>query len=184
MIRGDWVATPRQFYTANSSVPRWAYLEAGLFDPLFRRAEDVELAYRLRDAGLQFHFRPDAVIHHRPKRGLKSWKSIGWQYGFYDVLMWRFKNRGHILSLIAHEFRYKRPRSLQLMARVLVGRRAALSASVTAAGLVASCLSFIRAEAASHSLYSVMFNLLYWQGVADGLGNEQGGFSGVIKTRG
>ena len=48
MLRGDWPATARQFYTGNASLRRSHILAAGGFDENFRRAEDVELAYRLQ----------------------------------------------------------------------------------------------------------------------------------------
>ena len=64
MDRGEYEATARQFYTGNASVAR-RHLEAvGGFDVAFRRAEDVELAYRLAGRGLQFSYAPDAVVLH------------------------------------------------------------------------------------------------------------------------
>ncbi len=59
MQAGQWQPTARQFYTGNSSVARHHVIEAGGFDPAFRRAEDVELAYRLKDRGLRFVFLDD-----------------------------------------------------------------------------------------------------------------------------
>jgi len=47
LLRKDWPATARQFYTGNASVRRSHIVAAGGFDEGFRRAEDVELAYRL-----------------------------------------------------------------------------------------------------------------------------------------
>ena len=73
MDRGDYEATARQFYTGNASVAR-RHLEAvGGFDAAFRRAEDVELAYRLADRGLQFAFAPDAVVLHYAERSFDAW---------------------------------------------------------------------------------------------------------------
>jgi len=172
MLRGDWAPTPRQFYTANSSVPRSAYLAAGMFDPLYRRAEDVELAYRLRDRGLGFRFLPDAVIYHRPARSFDSWQRMAWQYGFYDVLMWRQKNRRHVLRVIGHEFRHQRHPLLQRAARKLVGRRRLLYAATAIGGRAANAISALGARRLTMPLYSAVFNLLYWQGVAETLGGR------------
>ncbi|MCC6627345.1 MAG: glycosyltransferase [Chloroflexi bacterium] len=54
------------FYTANAAVDRDLALAAGLFDEEFTRAawEDTEFAYRLRQAGARFVFRPEAVVEH------------------------------------------------------------------------------------------------------------------------
>jgi glycosyltransferase involved in cell wall biosynthesis len=182
MIKGEWPPTPRQFYTANSSVPRWAYLEAGMFDQLFRRAEDVELAYRLRDLGLQFRFLPSALIYHRPRRTLAGWRRIASQYGFYDVIMARQKGRAHILPLIRHEFHRERPRVVQLLARLLVGRRAALSAWLRVAEGAAFILACMSIKRISQPLYSAIFNLTYWQGVSDALGGGRKVFLEVVSS--
>jgi GT2 family glycosyltransferase len=173
MLRGDWPPSPRQFYTANSSVPRWAYLAAGLFDPVFRRAEDVELAYRLQDLGLRFEFLPDAVIDHRPHRTFEGWQSIARQYGYYDVLMWRTKGREHILPLIGHEFRNNRPRSLQFLAKALVGRRDALNAALRLMGWTVRLSARTGLRRIAKPGLSAIFNLLYWQAVAEALGSRQ-----------
>jgi glycosyltransferase involved in cell wall biosynthesis len=60
-------APARYFLTNNSSVPRQALLDAGLFDESFRSYgfEDMDIAYRLeRDAGLSFRYCAEAVAHH------------------------------------------------------------------------------------------------------------------------
>ena len=180
MKRGDWEASPRQFYTANASVPRAAYLEAGLFDPVFRRGEDVELAYRLRDLGLHFKFLPDAIIDHRPNRTFADWQRIARQYGHYDILMWRTKGREHILSLIGHEFRNDRPAALQFAAQVLIGRRRALHLAVRFLGASARVGAFVSLDRFMRPVFSAIFNLLYWQGVADALGGRDVFLASVI----
>lgn len=173
MTSGRWAPTPRQFYTANSSVPRWAYLKAGMFDPLFRRAEDVELAYRLQDIGLQFRFLPEAVIQHSPDRTFEGWQRIASQYGFYDVIMWRHKGRSHLIPLMGHEFRTQRPRILQMAARVLVGRKLLIKVSVSLAGRAANTFTAMGLKNLSMPLYSAIFNLLYWQGMTQALGKRE-----------
>ncbi len=57
MLRGDWEATARQFYTGNASLRREPLLAVGGFDTAFRRAEDVEMAYRLDDRGIKLGLR-------------------------------------------------------------------------------------------------------------------------------
>jgi GT2 family glycosyltransferase len=86
MERGDWAATARQFYTANASLARRHVLDAGGFDERFRRAEDVELAYRLADRGLRFVFARDAVVVHHPDRSFRAWLDIAGAYGRNDVV--------------------------------------------------------------------------------------------------
>jgi glycosyltransferase involved in cell wall biosynthesis len=169
MQEGRWAPTPRQFYTANASVKRADLIETGLFDPLFRRAEDVELAYRLRDLGLSFRFLPGAVAYHRPGRTYGAWKRMAEQYGYYDVLMWQEKGRAHIIRVIGHEFVHQRHPALQRASRHLVGHRWRLALATTTAGATAQVASWLRFKRGARAAYSVIFNLLYYQGVCDAL---------------
>jgi hypothetical protein len=122
---------------------------------------------------LSFKFLPDAVIDHRPHRTFEGWQSIARQYGYYDVLMWRDKGRQHILPLIGHEFRNNRPRSLQVLAKALVGRKRAFDSSLMLIGLVTKFASFAGLRRFAKAGFSAIFNLLYWQAVAESLGSRQ-----------
>jgi GT2 family glycosyltransferase len=55
-----------RLYASNLSIKRGWFLEAGGFDPDFRRAayEDTELGWRLHQRGLRLIYEPDAVAHH------------------------------------------------------------------------------------------------------------------------
>ena len=53
----------------------------GGFDASFRRAEDVELAYRLAKQGLRFLFNPKAIGYHVAERSFNSWIAIPYAYG-------------------------------------------------------------------------------------------------------
>ena len=86
MVQGVYDPTPRQFYTGNASVARDAVVAAGGFDTRFRRAEDIELAYRLEEAGLRFTFDPHAVGHHHAERSFASWLQNAYDYGMCDAL--------------------------------------------------------------------------------------------------
>jgi len=161
MTRGVFTPTPRQFYTANASVPREAALRAGLFDPAFRRAEDVEFAYRLADFGLPFRFEPEAVVVHDTPRSLDAWLRVARQYGEYDIVMWRDKGRAHILRNIAEERRFYRPLPVRALTRVVAGR-ASLAAVVAGAGSTAiRALGAVGARSGALAACSAVFNALY-----------------------
>jgi glycosyltransferase involved in cell wall biosynthesis len=171
MEAGRWAVTPRQFYTANASVPREALLRAGLFDERFRRAEDVELGYRLEDLGLPFRFDGQAIVIHDTPRSLPSWLHTAAAYGEYDVVMWR-EGREHILWSMARELRFERNAVLRSAAHALVGRdrvMGALRIFAPAAITVAATLTPRRASLAS---CSAVFNLLYWHAAARALGGR------------
>ena len=71
MRRGDWTATARQFYTGNTSLPRLVLISSGGFDERFRRAEDIELAYRIEKLGVEFCFTMAAVSYHYAERSFE-----------------------------------------------------------------------------------------------------------------
>jgi GT2 family glycosyltransferase len=170
MLAGVYPCTPRQFFTANASVARDRLLQAGGFDVRFARAEDVELGYRLRDLGMRFIFDPDARVCHYPDRTFESWSRTPYQYGRGDVAMGREK--GHeALELAYLEFHDRHPLT-RLAVRVSVGRaavRAAVVSALRATLRIADAAGLDRAASAS---LSAIFNVLYWQGVADELGTS------------
>ena len=116
----EWEPTPRQFYTGNASIRREHLLKAGGFDPRFRRAEDIELAFCFSDLDLLFHFDPAAKGWHY-RRSLRAWLNISTSYGQADVAMYRH-GRETMLLCMAKEF-HKRRRLRQWLARAGVGQR-------------------------------------------------------------
>lgn len=74
MTSGIWPATARQFYTGNTSLSRQLILDVGGFDERFRRAEDIELAYRLAKLGVEFVFAPQQPATTTPSVALpRGW---------------------------------------------------------------------------------------------------------------
>lgn len=85
MIRGEYPAGWRQFFTGNAFLPRKWFLAAGGFDERFTRAEDIEFAYRLDAMGCEFRFVPDAVGWHYARRTRQSWQRIAREYARFDL---------------------------------------------------------------------------------------------------
>jgi glycosyltransferase involved in cell wall biosynthesis len=104
MNAGVYAPTFRQFYTGNASLPRHRFLDAGGFDARFRRAEDVELAYRLDRAGVKWVWNPDAVGHHYADRPFESWLRTARDYGTNDVVFGRDQGQDPTLSRVRNEF--------------------------------------------------------------------------------
>jgi GT2 family glycosyltransferase len=172
MQKGEWQPTGRQFYTGNSSLARRYLLESGGFDTTLRRAEDIELAYRLEANGLRFHFHPDAIGYHYVKRSYQSWVQIAYDYGVNDVTFHKVKKHEWLLPNLFKEFQTRNygikgltwlcldhPSLSNLITRILrtmiIGKQH---------------LSF---EQLYMALCSVIFNLRYYQGVADALGGRE-----------
>jgi GT2 family glycosyltransferase len=165
----EWAPGPRQFYTANASVRRRHVISAGGFDVRFSRAEDVELARRLQDRGLRFYFLPSAVVEHEPDRTLDNWMRVGYEYGRFDVLMAREYGRRWILDLALREL-HKRHRLNQALPRLCVGHPSMRRASISLLAWALRLGNGATPNAVQMASCSALFNLQYWQGIADATG--------------
>jgi glycosyltransferase involved in cell wall biosynthesis len=171
MLRGDWSATARQFYTGNASLRRSHILAAGGFDEGFRRAEDVELAYRLADRGLDFVFNMQAVGMHFAERSFRAWLDAAYTYGRNDVIFARDRNQKWLLPKVHREFqdRHFLIRSLVRMCR---GRSRLTSIAGSALKLAADAAAGLRASEIERQAYSGLFNLQYYNGLFNELNDQ------------
>lgn len=109
MARGLWAPTARQFYTGNASIERDHFVRSGGFDPTFLRGEDVQLAYRLADDGMDFAFQFEAKAYHYAQRSFESWLSIASAYGRNDAIMWRDHGQDWLVPTVHREYRGRNP---------------------------------------------------------------------------
>jgi GT2 family glycosyltransferase len=171
LTAGEYECTPRQLFTANASIERRQFLDAGGFDPAYARAEDVELGYRLRDLGSRFAFEPRARVTHYPRRTFASWQRTPYQYGRGDVAMHR--DKGHqALGLAFFEFRTRHPLN-RALARLCAGRPVPFALVTTGLRAAVRVADVVGAAPVADGALSVLFNLLYWQGVTDELGSRK-----------
>jgi glycosyltransferase involved in cell wall biosynthesis len=172
MERGEYRAGPRQFFTGNASAPLERIRAAGGFDVSFRRAEDVELAFRLQRLGLQFVFRRAAAGLHLADRTYSSWLEAAFQYGRNDVIMGRQRGRPDMLQAIAGEFHERNRLTRRLISWTLRRPRAARLMSGPVAG-AARLAHVAGGSRLSYPICSSLFNVRYWSGVATELGSSQ-----------
>jgi GT2 family glycosyltransferase len=170
--RGAYSATARQFYTGNASVRRAHVLEAGGFDTSLRRAEDVELAFRLQDRGLAFAYEPRAVGLHYAERTYAAWLEIAATYGRNDVVFARDRGHSDVYDWIASNYR-SRHALVRGMTRVCVGHVRATSVACHALRGAAAAGHAVHLEALSRTALSGIYNVAYYRGVADELGGPQ-----------
>jgi glycosyltransferase involved in cell wall biosynthesis len=170
LLRGDWPATARQFYTGNASLRRSHILTAGGFDEGFRRGEDVELAYRLADKGLDFVFNMQAVGMHFAERSFGAWLETAYNYGHNDVIFARDRNQKWLLSAIRREFR-DRHFFIRSLVRVCRGRSRLTWIASLALKLAADAANLLRASDMERFAYSGLFNLQYYNGLLGELGD-------------
>ena len=71
------------FVTGNSSVPRQALIDVGAFDEAFSTygGEDLELGYRLHQAGLDLFYEPSARSLHHGWKGMSGMRQSMADYG-------------------------------------------------------------------------------------------------------
>ena len=178
MSAGAWEATARQFYTGNTSLRREHLLASGGFDPQFKRAEDVELAYRLKDMGLRFIFNPKAIGYHYAERSFRSWIGIAYAYGQNDVIFTRQKEQPWLLHAILKEFS-SRNLLTRGLTRLCLDRPVPRSISLW--GMKQSMLAgdIIGSSRLTHFSCSGIFNLQHYQGIADELGGRETFFTAL-----
>lgn len=169
---GRWAPTARQFYTGNASLARRHLLDLGGFDTTLRRAEDVELAYRLADRGLAFVFNEQAIGYHYADRSFAAWLQTPYMYGRNDVIFTRDRGQQWLLPKIMQEFQQRHP-FIKALTRLCLSRTNLSNLFVHGLCRAAAVSNAVGIAAISRQLYSGIFNLCYYQGIADELQGRQ-----------
>jgi GT2 family glycosyltransferase len=172
---GRWKPTARQFYTGNASLARHHLLTVGGFDPTFRRAEDVELAYRLAAHGLSFVFNAKAIGYHYADRSFRSWLETPYLYGRNDVIFARNRGQYWLLPTVMREFQQRHP-FIKALTRLCLTRKTVSNLLVDSLRRAATVSNRVGIAPFTNYLYSAIFNLCYYQGVADELHGRQAFF--------
>jgi GT2 family glycosyltransferase len=177
LAAGRYTATARQFYTGNACMPRRLFDDHGGFDESLRRAEDIELAYRLADDGVEFHFHRAAEAHHYAERSLDSWCDIAYQYGRNDVVFARYPGRDKLGGFLAWTFsQHKLP--LRIVTWVTVSSRWLSRITVAALRIAGRGGQWVDdrtdgrmgVDKVTRSALSLIYSILYHRGMADELG--------------
>ncbi len=74
---------PPYVITMNLAVRTELLRRIGGFNERWIRLEDVELAYRLLDAGARLRYQPEAVIHHHNRDSVATLAREGFLHGYY-----------------------------------------------------------------------------------------------------
>jgi len=172
MDRGDYTATARQFYTGNASLRIDHLRSVGGFDPSFRRAEDVELAFRLDDLGLTFHYEPEAIGLHYAERSYDAWRRTAYDYGRNDVVFARDLGRTWLFEFIRDSYRWRNPIVRRL---IMFG----VGSDRSAQRIIGRCERLLGDPAApavgrtQRYALSVIYGIEYHRGIADELGSVE-----------
>jgi GT2 family glycosyltransferase len=171
MAAGQYEPTFRQFYTGNASVSRPCLLDSGGFDIRYRRSEDVELAYRLAQAGLRFVLDPEAIGFHYADRSYDAWLDSARDYGANDVAFARDHGRREVLTVVADEFQ-RRNALVRWTARACVAQRWFRPLFETGMKGVVKVADGIGLQRLTQFALSGLFNCAYYAGMADELGGS------------
>jgi GT2 family glycosyltransferase len=182
MVAGRWEATARQFFTGNTSLELAEIRAAGGFDTRFRRAEDVELAYRLAALGVRFVFNPQAVGYHYAERSYRAWLDAAYAYGRSDVVFSRDLGQSWLLPRIGHEFRHGRHPLIRAVVSLCVGRPALSRAAVGTLRIAAHTGGRLGSNRVADLACSGIFNLRYYRGIADELGGRANFFTTMAQA--
>ena len=118
---------------ANFAIRRSAYEQVGGCDPQFRIcSDDVDLSWRVQEAGFRITFAPDAVVHYRFRPSVRDVARQQWKYGRAEAglyLKFRPRMRRYPFSEVARTWFYLVTRVHQLVrGPQLRGRWIALAA--------------------------------------------------------
>jgi GT2 family glycosyltransferase len=172
MSAGRFAATFRQFYTGNASLERELLLAVGGFDERFRRAEDIELAYRLGRHGARFHYDRTAIGFHYAERSHDSWIGIARAYGENEVHFIREYREQDRLAAIHWEF-MARNKLVRFVTRACVGRRPTERIVERSVSAIAAGADALRLEKVLLAALSLAYNTAFYSSLAEAMGGRE-----------
>lgn len=171
MDRGDWAPTARQFYTGNCSVNAHYIKKFDGFDPTFKRAEDVELAFRMADQGAKFIYNNQAVGFHYAQRSFESWLNIPYAYGRNDVIFTQQRGQTWLVPKIMTEYK-TRHLLIRFLNWLCLDYKLVSTTVQNIVAFVSKSFYHMGLERLSTAGYSLIFNLRHYQGMTDELGGR------------
>ena len=176
MVDGRVTPSERHYVSGNSSLPRRLLLDAGGFDPDFRRYEDLEFSYRLKKRNTRFLFNEKAGGYHYSERSFASWLDIPYVYGHNDVLFTKRKDHNWLLPTVLRESKERHP-FVRGLVWLCLDRPFFSKTSIVGLKMVGKLSRSLGLFA-----YSGIFNLRYYQGIADELGGRSAFYKAVAEA--
>lgn len=170
-FRTDPQAGYHHFYTGNASVRRRWLEQVGGFDVEYTRAEDIELAHRLEQAGCHFVVDLDAAALHHAERSLASWRRIPFDYGRNEVLFGAAGLRDRLDQL--QEKHRNTARLQQVVVERLAPHPGISSLVATSAEGLATIAYGLGMRRAPSAALSAAYAMRYHAGIADAAGSRR-----------
>lgn len=165
---------PRSFYTGNASLRTEVLREVGGFDESFAvyGNEDVELALRLRAAGVELRYDPEALAHQEYDKDLRGLERDTFEKGRSTVLLARSHPEVFDRLRLATPRESSRPwLALRSVLLWLTRRRARMAAGVFACAALLERLGLWRQPL----FYRAALDYGFWAGVDAELRNSTDG---------
>jgi len=144
--------------------------------------QEVELGYRLRQAGTRFEFSHEATVEDSGQSDYAAWKERQSTRGKLDVATYDQSPDGQGLERLLACFNERNALGRIVVAAMLRHRRLAPPVMRWAEDIAALTYA-IRLAGLSRAAYSVIANTLYWSGVRDSLRGNKAFFSGLKAAR-
>jgi GT2 family glycosyltransferase len=166
---GRFEANARQFYTGNASMARELFNDVGGFDASYRRAEDIEMAYRLNEHGVTFVFDEQAAGYHHASRTFDSWLAAAYAYGRNDVRFAATHDQPWMLDALCYDY-CSRNILLRGFARLSLRLPFSTAPLQGALRLLALGLWRLRLQTSARYALSGLYGLGFYNGAAEELG--------------
>lgn len=98
--------------TANLAIRKQAFIDAGLFRPHLTTGGDADICWRIQQAGWQLESAPEAIIKHRHRNNLTSFRSQFRRYGYSNRYLHELHQVDLMRELTSKEIVYRLSRWL------------------------------------------------------------------------
>jgi glycosyltransferase involved in cell wall biosynthesis len=169
---GRRVPGPRDFFSGNCSVATDLFRRVGGYNTTLARTEDLELGYRLADAGARFAYRAAADSLHLGHHRFDAWLRNARIYGRADVLLGWEHGHTELQTEIFRWFRHRNRlnRTLVQLCGPAPFLEPPLIRLIDGLGRASYRLG---ARRVAHAAYSAIYNLAYWQALSAALGRTR-----------
>lgn len=169
---GQRVPGPRDFFSGNCSVSAELFTHISGYDTSLQRTEDVELGYRLREAGAKFTYRAGADSLHLGQHKFEGWLRYARLYGESDIRLAWEKGHAELRSEIFYWYHLRQPmnRALVRLCSTLPALEAPIIKGLDIAGRGTYKWGM---SGASIACYSAIYNLGYWLAIMQTVGKQQ-----------
>jgi glycosyltransferase involved in cell wall biosynthesis len=178
---GQRVPGPRDFFSGNCSVSAELFNQIGGYDTSLQRTEDVELGYRLREAGAKFTYRAGADSLHLGQHKFEAWCKIARLYGQSDIRLAWEKGHEELQRDVFYWYHLRQPMNRALV-RICSAWRALEAPIIKALDMTGRASYRWGMRRVSIACYSAIYNLAYWLAIIETIGKQQ--FWSRVKAEG